>query len=117
MWYSFNALVSYARVIDKKEPFWASEVGLCGGQIAGLSRLGLIEPTGKTRQQFVRLHDNFGFMAETKQWRAVPMFPDEDKNEYLFNYIKRDLRRFHKDAYAIVKMFEKHPELVTVEEE
>lgn len=115
MWYSFNALVSYARVIDKKEPFWASEVGLCGGQIAGLSRLGLIEPTGKTKQEFVRTRGNFGFMAETKQWRTVPMFSGKD-DEFFTKYIKRDLRRVHAHTRIVANMLEKHPELITVEE-
>lgn len=70
---TIHAFANYTKIADTTKPFYANEFGLSGGDMSALSRFGLIRPTGNSKEVFVPTYDNYGFMAEAKEWVVVPM--------------------------------------------
>ncbi len=73
-----------------KPKFYATDVDLCGGTINGLSRNGIIKPTGTTKEVMMRVGDNLYRKCEIKEWELA--LPREDLKaivdatlEYLYN--------------------------------
>lgn len=61
--------------------FYASDVGLSGGAMAGLSRHGLIKPTGRTKETWYQVDDETMKKGEIKEW----MLANEPASSFMWN--------------------------------
>lgn len=93
--YSFNNIINAMKVRAYGKPFYASDLGLNGGEINGLQINSYIKPTGNTRKVMVPIDrwngDRIFKECEVKEWvwcRSDREWEREWQNEVLIQAVR-----------------------------
>ena len=59
------------KALGEGATFYASDLGICGGTMSGLSVSGYVKKTGNTRKVMVNLYDDIFKACEVYEWRVT----------------------------------------------
>jgi hypothetical protein len=97
---SANCLKNSLAVRAYGKPFYASDLGLKGGEITGLLYHGFIKPTGNTKKEMIPIDcwsgDDIYREVEVKEWVCC------EDNPYLAEIREHELNNLVKQAKAIL---------------
>lgn len=97
-----KVIVNYFRILASgKKTFYASDLGLNGGQINGLSYWNFIKKTGNTKEEWIDVDENTRKRVCVYEWEIIDYTKDkmdftwhtkdETKVEYLAKYYSKVL--------------------------
>ena len=101
---NLNQFKNYAIILKSgKETFWASDLGLRGGDIVGLTG-DFIEPKGKEREELINIGNNMFKKVVAKEWR-VRKFNNKEHLDFWEKMLDEDIDKAIRSLCATADLF------------
>ena len=89
---TINSVVTYGKVLAHGfTPFYAADLGVSGSSLHNLSRMGLVEKTGNTREVQIQIDDTLFRHVSANEWRMIPI--ENLEANYRYRWHSRELRK------------------------